>query len=96
MGAAVISLCGSLNNCIVGIVGFLFRKRRWEVHCFCLQINITSANVHEEAESFEKVKDVVGTFDKVFSGGEWKKGVINIKELNEFDGKCLYFERLGL
>jgi hypothetical protein len=53
--------------------------------------------VHEEAESFfEKVKDVVGTFDKVFSGGEWKKGVVNIKELNEFDGKCLYLEILGL
>jgi hypothetical protein len=49
--------------------------------------------MHEEAESFEKVKDKVGPFDKVFSGGEREKAVIDVKELDEFDGKCSYIER---
>jgi hypothetical protein len=52
--------------------------------------------MHEEAKLFEKVKDKVGAFDKVFSCGEREKGVINIKELDGFDGKCSYIERLGL
>jgi hypothetical protein len=52
--------------------------------------------MHEDAKSFEKIKDKVGAFDKVFSGGKREKGVIDVKELDEFDGKCLYIERLGL
>ena len=48
--------------------------------------------MHEEAELFEKVKDKVGAFDRVFSGGEREKGVIDVKELDEFDGKCSYIE----